>query len=90
MDWKLFATTFITLFIAEFGDKTQLAAMAASAHSKGAWEVAVAVVLGLAFAGILGFIAGRILSDYLTPAVLRYGAGGLFILMGIWILFKPP
>jgi len=41
MDWKLFATTFITLFIAEFGDKTQLAAMAASAHSKGAWEVAV-------------------------------------------------
>ena len=71
------------------GDKTQFAALAASAESKGAWEVLVAVLLALMVAGSLGFFAGQILSEYIRPEIGRYLSGGLFLAMGVWILLRP-
>lgn len=86
-DWKLFLTTFTTLFIAELGDKTQFAAIAASAQSRSVLEVLLGVVLGLAFAGILGVLAGQALARYLDPTWMRYVSGFTFIAVGIWMLF---
>jgi putative Ca2+/H+ antiporter (TMEM165/GDT1 family) len=89
MDWKLFIGTFMTIFIAEMGDKTQFAALAASADSKGAIEVLGAVILALALAGTIGFYAGQVMSHHLRPDMIKYLSGGLFIAMGIWILLRP-
>ncbi len=88
MNWQIFGTTFLTIFVAEMGDKTQFAAMASSAESKGAWEVLWAVIAALALAGALGFFAGKILSEFLSPQILKVASGSLFILMGLWILLK--
>ena len=88
MNWQLFFTTFITIFIAELGDKTQFAAMAASAQVPSSREVLFAVVLALSAAGVLGVIAGKFLAEYLDPQVMRYVSGGLFIAIGCWILLK--
>lgn len=88
MNWTLFLTTFLTIFVAEMGDKTQMAAVAASAQSKGAWEVAAAVALALMCAGLLGVLAGRFLAEWINPVILKSLAGGLFILMGIFMLWK--
>ncbi len=88
MDWKLFAATFTTIFLAELGDKTQFAAIAASAQSKSVWEILLAVVLALAVAGTMGVLVGKYLAQILNPDVMKYVSGGLFIAMGIWILFK--
>jgi putative Ca2+/H+ antiporter (TMEM165/GDT1 family) len=88
MDWKLFSVTFGTIFLAELGDKTQVAAIAASAEAKSLWEIWLAVVLALGLAGTLGVLFGRLLSEYLNPSLIRYLSGGLFVIVGFWILFK--
>ena len=88
MDWKIFTSTFFAILIAELGDKTQFAAMAASASSKSTWSVMLAVVLALSVAGAIGVIAGRALGEYLSPKLLQYISGSLFLAMGVWILFR--
>ena len=88
MDWKIFATTFATIFIAEIGDKTQFAAIAASSNTKSTATVLAAVILALALAGSLGVLFGRVLGNIIDPAYIRYFAGILFISVGIWILLS--
>lgn len=86
MDWKIFASTFVTIFLAEMGDKTQFAALAASSQTKSTTSVLIAVVLALGLAGALGVIFGRFLGTFLSPQVMKYVSGSLFILVGIWVL----
>lgn len=88
MDYKLIAMTFTTVFLAELGDKTQLAAMSLSSGSQKTWEILIGVVLALALAGTLGVIAGKLLSSFINPTVMKYLSGTLFLTMGIWILVK--
>ncbi len=88
MDWKLFTATFGTIFLAELGDKTQFAAIAASAQSKTVTEILLAVVLALALAGALGVLAGKVLAQFLNPEILRWISGAMFIGMGLWILIR--
>lgn len=87
MDLKLFIATFVTIFIAELGDKTQFAAMAASAQSKSTLTVLMAVILALSLAGLIGVLAGRFIGTYFDPQIARYVSGSLFILVGLWVLF---
>ncbi len=89
MDWKLFTTTFITIFLAEMGDKTQFAAIAASSESKSIWPVLLAVVLALGLAGAIGVLFGRVLGAWINPNAIRWISGGLFIGVGLWILAFP-
>lgn len=88
MDWKLFIATFGTIFLAEIGDKTQFAAIAASSQSKSFWEILVAVVLALSLAGTIGVIVGKGLSQVLDPSWMKYFSGGLFLAVGLWIILK--
>ena len=88
MDWKLFLTTFATIFIAELGDKTQFAALGISSQSKNTLSVLLAVVLALSCAGSLGVIAGRFLGNFINPTYLKYCASLLFIAMGVVIFFR--
>ena len=86
MDTKLFWTTFVTIFLAEMGDKTQFAALAASSQSKSIFPVWLAVVLALGVAGTLGVVFGKVLGEYLNPQIMRYVSAGLFFAVGAWIL----
>lgn len=88
MDWKLFFVTFGSIFLAELGDKTQFAAMAISSKSQSTLEVLLAVVLALALAGALGVLAGKVLSAYLNPQLIKTISGALFIGVGIWVLIS--
>jgi putative Ca2+/H+ antiporter (TMEM165/GDT1 family) len=88
MDWKLFFTTFVTIFLAELGDKTQFAAMAGSSQSTSTKEVLLAVILALSLAGALGVFAGKVLTQFLNPETMRYVSGSLFIVVGLWVLLK--
>lgn len=86
MDWKLFLTTFTTIFIAELGDKTQFAAIAASSRTRSVTEVLLGVVLGLALAGTLGVVAGQVLANVLDPSWMKWISGCAFIAVGVWVL----
>lgn len=88
MNWPLFLSTFVTIFVAELGDKTQFAAVAAAAEATSIKEVLLAVILALSLAGTLGVLGGRLIAQYLNPEVLRYVSGTLFIAVGLWVLLK--
>ena len=88
MDWKIFASTFITIFLAELGDKTQFAAIALGGSGESKLSICLAVVSALSLAGILGVFAGHLIGGLLNPIVMKRLAGGLFVLMGVWIFFK--
>ena len=88
MDWKLFFTTFVTIFIAELGDKTQFAAVAASAKTKSTWVILCAVILALSAAGTIGVLLGRILAEWFNPKTMKWVSGSLFIAIGLWVLLS--
>jgi len=88
MDWSVFSATFITIFVAEIGDKTQFAAMAAASQTKSTYSVLTATILALALAAVLGVIGGTLLGKFIDPSKMKIVSGSAFILMGTWILFK--
>ena len=90
MDFKLFASTFLAIFVAELGDKTQLAALSLSAGSKSRWAVFLGSALALVATSAIAVAAGDAVSRVVTPLWLRRIAGAVFVLMGIWFLVKRP
>jgi putative Ca2+/H+ antiporter (TMEM165/GDT1 family) len=87
MDLRLFATVFWTVFVAELGDKTQLATLlyaADSAHPK--LTVFAASATALVVTSGLGVVAGSLVSEYVDERVLRWVAGLGFIAVGAWVL----
>lgn len=87
MDWQVFLTTFLMIFVAEMGDKTQFAALAASAGTESTFSVLLAVVLALAVAGTLGVVAGKYISGFITPQQMKWISGSLFLAIGFWTIF---
>lgn len=87
MDLKLFATVAGTVFLAELGDKTQLATLLFSARSEGArLTVFFAAALALVAATALGVLAGGAVARVVEPRTLSLIAGAGFILIGGWTL----
>lgn len=87
MDWKLFMTVFGTIFVAELGDKTQLATLlyaSDAAHPK--LTVFAASATALVLTSAVGVVAGSLVAEYVSPAVVRWVAGLGFIGVGIWVL----
>ena len=89
MDLKLFATVFVTIFVAELGDKTQLATLlyASEVHNP-KLTVFVAAALALVLTSAIGVLAGGLVSEYLSPRVLSWVAGLGFIGIGVWTLLR--
>lgn len=89
MDWKIFATVFISVFIAEMGDKTQLATMLfASDKDVSKWTIFLGASLALIAASGIGVLVGGALSNYVEEKYLHYAAGVGFVIIGIWTLWK--
>lgn len=86
MDWRVFLTTFGAIFLAEMGDKTQLAAMTMAAETRKPWTVFISASLALACVSALGVVVGGTLGHYLPLVWIKRGAAVLFILIGVLIL----
>ena len=88
MDPKLFATVFATVFVAELGDKTQLATMLYAADaSHPRLTVFAASAAALVLTSGLGVLAGSFVAEHVDPRWLRWVAGTGFIAVGLWVLF---
>ena len=89
MDLKIFITVFITVFIAEIGDKTQLATLLFAADKQvSKLTVFTGASLALVIAAGIGVLAGGLISNYVSEKFLNYLAGSGFIAIGIWTIFK--
>jgi putative Ca2+/H+ antiporter (TMEM165/GDT1 family) len=86
MDWRLFITTFTTIFFAEMGDKTQFATISLAATGRSKWAVLTGASLALVFATTLEIFAGDALGRFVSRDWLRRIAGVLFLLMGALLL----
>lgn len=88
MDWKIFLTIFTAVFIAELGDKTQLATMLFAADKEvSKYTVFIAASAALIVASAIGVLAGSLLSEYINEKILHYVAGVGFITIGAYTLY---
>lgn len=89
MDLKLFATVFATVFVAELGDKTQLATLLyASDPNSSRLTVWAASAAALFASSALAVAAGASVSQVVSPRALQYAAGIGFVVVGIWTLAR--
>ena len=85
--WKSFAAIFATVFLAEVGDKTQLATMMFSAEGQTSrWIVFAASAAALVTAAAIGVIVGAQLERLVKPQTLKFIAGIGFIAIGAWTI----
>lgn len=87
MDLRVLLTTFGVIFLAEMGDKTQLAAMTMAAETKKPWAVFIGASVALAAVSALGVLVGAVLGNYLPLDWIKRAAAIAFIVIGILILF---
>jgi len=86
MDWKIFGTAFITLFLAELGDKTQLAVITMTAKTESKVAVFLGASLALVLVSLLGVLLGGVLSQYIPTEWLQRIVAVAFIVIGILML----
>ncbi len=87
MDWQLFGLSFITVFLAEIGDKSQLAAIALGGSSKSPRAVFFGSITALILASFLGVIAGGTIAQFVPTKLLKAIAAIGFALMALRLLW---
>lgn len=88
MDWKIALTTFGALFLAEMGDKTQLAVITLTASSQRPWAVFLGGSVALILVTGLGAVAGGFVTRWVPEEIITKTAAILFVAIGIWTWFK--
>ena len=87
--WRVFLTVFMTVFVAEIGDKTQLATMLFAGEAKvSRWVIFAGSACALTLAAAIGVVVGAQLDRFISPRTLRTLAGIGFIAIGIWTLAR--
>jgi len=89
MDWQLLGLSFVTVFLAELGDKSQLAAIALSGSTNSPKAVFLGCASALLLASFLGAIAGEGCAWLLPERLLKAVAAAGFVIMALRILRSP-
>jgi Ca2+/H+ antiporter, TMEM165/GDT1 family len=87
MNLKTFITTFGLIFLAEMGDKTQLAAITLAAETRQPIAVFLGASLALAAVSLIGVAAGSLLANYINPEYLHKAAAITFTVIGLLMLW---
>lgn len=90
MDWQLLGISFITVFLAEIGDKSQLAAIALSGSSKSPRAVFFGSVSALILTSLLGVICGGGAAQLLPTRLLKAIAAMGFAIIALRMLWHDP
>ena len=86
MDWKIFATAVTTLFLAELGDKTQLAVITMSANTNSKLSIFLGAAAALVVVTLIGVLGGSLLSSYIPTEWLQRIVAVAFIVIGAFML----
>lgn len=84
--WAVFSSTFVTIFFAEMGDKTQLVTLLMSAESQSPWVVFAGAAIALIFTSLLGVLIGYWLSKKLSPRTLDLSVAILLLVITGWLI----
>ena len=83
--WAVFGSTFLTIFLAELGDKTQLSTLLLSAQSQSPWIVFLGSATALIATSLLGVLIGRWLANRLAPKTVETAAGVSLLLISVML-----
>jgi putative Ca2+/H+ antiporter (TMEM165/GDT1 family) len=83
----VFGTTFITIFLAEIGDKTQLSTLLMSAESHAPWVVFLGSGVALITTSLLGVLLGGWIATKLSPKTVEKSAGVMLLLISIMLVW---
>ena len=86
MDWKLLTSTFALIFLAELGDKTQLATLSLAASGKSRWLVFAGAAAALVSTSAIAVLAGEGVSRLVPEVWIKRVAGLAFLVLGVLIL----
>ncbi len=87
--WSVFSTVFITVFLAEIGDKTQLATMLfATKEATNKWAIFFGSAAALVLAAGIGVMIGEQLGKWISPKILKWIAGIGFVAIGVWTVMS--
>ncbi|WP_028321441.1 TMEM165/GDT1 family protein [Desulfatiglans anilini] len=86
MDFKVLLTTFALVFLAELGDKTQLATFAFAVETKSRTAVFLGSAGALITTSLLAVLFGSFISRIVPPHCIKLGAGLFFIVLGVWMV----
>ena len=86
MDWKLLSSTFALVFLAELGDKTQLATLSLAASGRSRWLVFLGAAAALATTSAIAVLVGEGLARLVPPIWIKRVAGLAFLVMGVLFL----
>ena len=89
MDFKILFSTFGLIFLAELGDKTQLATFCFAAETKSRLAVFIGSAGALVLTSLLAVLFGSLVNRLVPANVIKVGAGLLFVLLGFWMIFAP-
>ena len=87
MDFRAMASVFVVVFLAELGDKTQLAIMGLAADSKALPSVFLGAAAAMLLATVLAVVFGGAIAAYIPPRAIQMVAGGGFVVIGALMLF---
>jgi putative Ca2+/H+ antiporter (TMEM165/GDT1 family) len=82
MDWKIFGTAFVTLFLAELGDKTQLAVITMTASTESKVSIFLGASAALIVVTLIGVLVGGVLSEWVPAVWLQRIVAAAFIVIG--------
>jgi len=86
--WAVFASTFVTIFLAEIGDKTQIAVLLMTAESHNPWIVFAGAGSALIATSLLGVLLGRWLASRIDPRILERVAGGILLAISAALVWE--
>ncbi len=79
-------STFVAVFLAELGDKTQLATFNLAAGGSSRWAIFLGASLALIATSAIAVVAGEAVARFISPVWLKRAAGVAFVLIGIWFV----
>jgi putative Ca2+/H+ antiporter (TMEM165/GDT1 family) len=85
--WSVFASTFVTIFLAELGDKTQVATLLMTAESQSPWIVFAGAGSALVATSLLGVLLGRWLASRISPKTLEKSAGVVLLVVSAMLVW---
>jgi len=88
MDWKILGTTFVTVFLAELGDKTQLATLSFAASNRSFWSVFLGSAGALILTSLLAALLGAGIARLMPAKYVSIGAGILFVVIGALLIAR--
>ncbi len=86
MNWQIVMSTFVAVFLAELGDKTQLSTMMLASSKKAPWSVFLGSASALVLSSLIGVLVGDTLYRIVPAGVVKIAAGTGFVVIGALIL----